>query len=59
MNGCEPHEGYYNLLKFLQEKLQNNYFICTSNIDNYFERAGFDPAKIYGSWNNEILTMYG
>ena len=47
MNGCEPHEGYYNLLKFLQEKLQNNYFICTSNIDNYFERAGFDPAKIY------------
>jgi len=43
----EPHEGYYTLLNHIQKKLHNNYFICTSNIDNYFERAGFDSKKIY------------
>ena len=43
----EPHQGYYTLLNFVKNKLNNNYFICTSNIDNYFERAGFDIEKIY------------
>jgi NAD-dependent SIR2 family protein deacetylase len=47
MSHSSPHEGYYNLLKFVSNKLQNNYFICTSNIDNYFEKAGFDKDKIY------------
>lgn len=47
MKEHEPHLGYYNLLKFLKENLKNNYFICTSNIDNYFERSGFDVNKIY------------
>jgi len=47
MTECEPHEGYYTLLNYLKNKLKNNYFICTSNIDNYFERAGFDSDKIY------------
>lgn len=47
MRSCEPHEGYYKLLDYLKNKKNNNYFICTSNIDNYFERAGFDKDKIY------------
>lgn len=31
----------------LKKKKKNNYFICTSNIDNYFEKSGFDKNKIY------------
>ena len=47
MKDCEPHEGYYKLLNYLKKNKNENYFICTSNIDNYFERAGFDKNKIY------------
>lgn len=47
MINSEPHEGYYTLLNFVKNKLNDNYFICTSNIDNYFERSGFDTSKIY------------
>lgn len=43
----EPHDGYYNLLSFVNDKLNGNYFVCTSNIDNYFNRSGFDENKIY------------
>ena len=45
MQELEPHEGYYTLLNALKAKY--DYFVCTSNIDGYFERAGFDPMKIY------------
>ena len=47
MIDCEPHQGYYTLLDFVKNKLKDNYFVCTSNIDNYFEKAGFDSGKIY------------
>ena len=47
MKEKKPHEGYYTLLNYVKNNLKNNYFICTSNIDNYFERAGFDNDKIY------------
>lgn len=47
MCNAEPHEGYYKLLDYVTNQKKNNYFICTSNIDNYFERAGFDKNKIY------------
>ena len=53
MNNLQPHEGYYHLLKNLKNKY--DYFVCTSNIDGYFFRAGYDPNKIYevhGSVNN-------
>ena len=38
-------------------KLNNkyDYFVCTSNVDGYFFRAGYDSNKIYevhGSVNN-------
>ena len=42
-----PHKGYYKLLKVLQKKYNNNYFICTSNIDIFFEKSGYDSDKIY------------
>jgi len=47
MNENEPHEGYNILLNYLKKKMNENYFICTSNVDNYFEKAGFDKNKIY------------
>jgi len=47
MCNSQPHEGYYKLLDYVINQKNNNYFICTSNIDNYFERAGFDKNKIY------------
>ena len=53
INNLEPHEGYYHLLKNITNKY--DYFICTSNIDGYFLKAGYDPDKIYevhGSINN-------
>ena len=47
MASKSPHEGYDKLLNFLNKIKNNNYFICTSNIDNYFEKGGFDKNKIY------------
>ena len=47
MKEGDPHEGYYTLLNYVKNRLDNNYFICTSNIDNYFERVGFEKDKIY------------
>ena len=47
MRQAEPHAGYYKLLDYVTNRKNNNYFICTSNIDNYFERTGFDKDKIY------------
>ena len=47
MRENKPHEGYDRLLNYVKTHKNNNYFVCTSNIDNYFERAGFDANKIY------------
>lgn len=47
MKETEPHLGYYKLLERLKKKFNNNYFICTSNIDGFFKKAGFDHDKIY------------
>lgn len=56
MKNNEPHEGYYTLLNYVKNKVNENYFICTSNIDNYFERAGFDKNKIYEA--HGTMKMY-
>ena len=45
MNELEPHEGYYELLNKIKDKY--DYFVCTSNIDGYFKKAGYDGSKIY------------
>jgi NAD-dependent SIR2 family protein deacetylase len=49
-----PHDGYRYLLNYFK-KYNKDYFICTSNIDNYFESAGYSKDKIYevhGSMKN-------
>ena len=38
----DPHRGYYDLLK-----IKKDVFVVTSNVDCHFERAGFDPLKLY------------
>jgi NAD-dependent SIR2 family protein deacetylase len=42
---AQPHAGYGILLKLAQEK-PGGYFVFTSNVDEHFARAGFDPARI-------------
>lgn len=42
----EPHQGYYQLLNFLNTHCPN-YFVLTSNIDNYFIRSGYDSNRVY------------
>jgi NAD-dependent SIR2 family protein deacetylase len=39
-----PHEGFKILLDFIKDK---DYFILTSNVDNQFQKAGFDKENIY------------
>jgi len=41
-----PHSGFSWLLDLARTK-KNNYFIYTSNVDGQFQKAGFDPEKIY------------
>ena len=38
-----PHEGYSILLQMLKKK---DYFVCTSNVDGFFEKSGFDSERI-------------
>ncbi len=40
----QPHSGYYQLLELLKNK---EYFVITSNCDEYFKKAGFSHEKIY------------
>lgn len=42
----QPHQGFY-LLKQLAEQLNIPYFVFTSNVDGQFQKAGFDPKRIY------------
>lgn len=39
-----PHEGFYQLLEIAQRK--KDYYVYTSNIDEHFQKAGFDVHKI-------------
>jgi NAD-dependent SIR2 family protein deacetylase len=48
-----PHDGFSMLLELVRAK-QNDYFIFTSNVDGQFQKAGFDPEKIY-----EIYEIHG
>lgn len=50
-----PHKGFSILLRWGEEK-QKKYFVFTSNVDNQFQKAGFDCERIvecHGSieWN--------
>lgn len=39
-----PHNGFNLLLDLLQSK---DYFIVTSNIDEHFQKVGYDPFRVY------------
>jgi NAD-dependent SIR2 family protein deacetylase len=41
-----PHEGFRMLLDLCKSK-NDDYFVVTSNVDGQFQKAGFDPNKIY------------
>ena len=50
----KPHAGF-NILKKWGEKLGDNYFVFTSNVDGHFQKAGFNPDQIvecHGSINH-------
>jgi len=42
----KPHAGFDMLLELCKQK-SDNYFIITSNVDNHFQKSGFDPLKIH------------
>jgi len=42
----EPHAGYHRLLDALVQH-QKDYFVVTSNVDGHFQKAGYDPRRIY------------
>ncbi|WGL16184.1 hypothetical protein PVT68_15600 [Microbulbifer bruguierae] len=42
----QPHTGF-NLLLAIAEQLQKDYFVFTSNVDGHYQKAGFDPEKIF------------
>jgi NAD-dependent SIR2 family protein deacetylase len=48
---AEPHRGYTLLLEML-EHLQIPWFVVTTNIDNYFAKAGFPQHKVYETHGN-------
>ena len=39
-----PHSGFARLLEFCGDK---PHFVVTSNVDQHFQKAGFDPRRIY------------
>ena len=42
----QPHAGFA-LLKQWGERMDHGYAVFTSNVDGQFQRAGFDPLRIY------------
>jgi len=41
----KPHQGFYIIKKWIENYFED-YFVLTSNIDGFFQRAGFDGLKI-------------
>lgn len=42
----DPHQGFTHLLNYV-ETLPGSYFVITSNVDGHFQKAGFEPSRIY------------
>lgn len=41
-----PHDGF-NIMLNWGKNIAEDYFVVTSNVDGQFQKAGFDPFKIY------------
>ena len=42
----QPHAGFA-ILRRWAESMPHGYFVMTSNVDGHFQRAGFDPERVY------------
>ena len=42
----KPHAGY-DILQRLADRLPGGCFVFTSNVDGHFQRAGFDPDRVF------------
>ena len=42
----KPHSGYKELLKYFNDNKDIEYYVETTNIDNFFIRAGFDKERV-------------
>lgn len=42
-----PTDAYHQLKRFADTFAKEDVFVWTSNVDGCFERAGFDPARVY------------
>lgn len=42
----QPHTGFVILQRWA-EAMPHGYFVMTSNVDGHFQRAGFDPERVY------------
>ena len=43
---CSPHAGYHLLQEWARAR-PAGYHVYTSNVDNHFQRAGFDPERVF------------
>ncbi len=41
-----PHEGFHIMLDWVR-RIEQNYFVFTSNVDGHFQRTGFSPDRIH------------
>jgi NAD-dependent SIR2 family protein deacetylase len=55
----KPHAGFDMLLALCEKK--KDYFVVTSNVDNQFQKAGFDSSKIHEIHGSllHIQCIYG
>ena len=53
-----PHEGFHILQRLVQNK---SHFVFTSNVDNHFSKAGFNPNNVmecHGSIEHDQCTQF-
>lgn len=46
-----PHDGFARILDWCRKKAAG-YFVFTSNVDGHFQKAGFDPQRIFECHGN-------
>jgi len=46
LQNVQPHQGFYILKKWIEE-FNWKYFVLTSNVDEMFQKAGFDSGRVF------------
>lgn len=44
---AQPHEGFAHLLSICKSKA--SYYVCTSNVDEQFQKAGFQHSRVFNA----------